>query len=152
MGSMTPARLRDLRTCVQAWAAGQPVPAADLRSTVRDALRAEGYIREVSRGVWTVTPRGVAMSGLGSDFDVNYYLQAVHRVDKARERVDRRRRAWLMSVPARYVSGIGEVLELVPDRMREFADELDRLLAAVETWEGERAEAEARVRAGVQHV
>lgn len=149
MGSMTPARLRDLRTCVQAWAAGQPVPAADLRSTVRDALRSEGHIREVSRGVWTVTPRGVAMSGLGPTSDVSDYLRAVHRVDKARETLDRRRRAWLMSVPARYVSGIGEVLEFVPEHLREFATDLDRLLAVVETAEGERAEAEARVRAGV---
>ena len=150
MGSMTPARLRDLRTCVQAWAAGQPVPAADLRSTVRDALRSEGHIREVSRGVWTVTPRGVAMSGLGSDFDVNYYLRAVHRADKARETLDRRRRAWLMSVPARYVSSIGEVLEFVPEHLREFAAEVERLIAAVAEAEQERAEAEARVRQGVR--
>lgn len=152
MGSMTPARLRDLRTCVQAWAAGQPVPAADLRSTVRDALRSGGHIREVSRGVWTVTPRGVAMSGIVPVSDASEYLRADYRVDKARETLDRRRRAWMLTVPARYVSSIGEVLELVPDRMREFADELDRLLAAVETAEGERVEAEARVRQGVRHV
>ena len=152
MGSMTPARLRDLRTCVQAWAAGQPVPAADLRSTVRDALRSEGHIREVSRGVWTVTPRGVAMSGMVPDSLASEYQGADFRVGRARETLDRRRRAWMLTVPARYVSGIGEVLELAPDRMREFADELDRLLAALETAERERDEAEARVRAGVQHV